>query len=224
MNFNSHYLWEKRCGMVCTPISVVLQHVEFERRQILFACVCESTLEGQEGVAESGYFTERLTEWFHKRYLKIFAKNKDTKAGFSDLQQEHHLILQELEKEHKRKGKTTDLHFCMILIQNTRFVMLQRGDCNILLLNKRYNTSQIKLWNWFDAGGACQGRIQKNLGLLLCTGGYAQAAMNPVCKEALFMDRKPEDWRLKKRLFEVWQEMERYQNPQSAGAVYIRTS
>ncbi len=223
MKFCSHYLWEKGRSLLCNPVSIVLQQAEFEKREILFACVCDSTLEGQEGVAESGYFSERLTEWFHKRYLKQFVKNKKTEAALWDLQQERDMILQELKKAHGKKGQEGGLHFCAILIQDNRFIMMQKGLCHIFVLNKRYNTPQMKRWEQFDNIGLCEGKIQRNLGLLLCTNSFANRITKKNYREVLFLDRKPEDERLQKRLTEVWKDMEMSEPMDSVGAIYIRT-
>lgn len=223
MKLCSHYLWEKGQGMLYNPVSVVLQQAEYEKRQVLFACVCDSVLEGQEGVAESGYFSERLTEWFHKRYLKRFVKNKESAETLLDLHKEKEMVLQELVKSHEKKRQGLGLHFCVILIQDNQFVMMQKGLCHIFLLNRRYNNRQIKRWEQFDEIGECHGKIQRNLGLLLCTNGFGEKLTQKDYKEALFMDKKTEDWRLQKRLAEVWQDMRCFEKSESVGAVYIRT-
>ncbi len=223
MKMCSHYLWEKGHGMLCNPVSLVLQQAVCEKRQILFACVCDSVLEGKEGVAESGYFSERLTEWFHKRYLRRFVKNKEMEEALRDLQQERDMILRELKNAHRKKGLQMGLHFCVVLIQDTRFVMMQKGECPIFLLNKRYNTRQMKRWEKFDNEGLCEGRIQRNLGLLLCTNSFAKGLKEKDYKEVLFLDKKPEDGRLQKRLAEVWQDMETNEVMGSVGSIYIRT-
>ncbi len=220
MNFSSHYLWEKGRDMPNNPVSVVLQQAEYGKRQLLFACVCESHLEGREAVEESGYFSERLTEWFYGRYLKNYGKEKDIEAALIDLQREHNMILQELERVHRKRRMNIGLHFSVILLQDGRFAMFQRGKCKILLLNKRYNVPQIKMWEQFDESGYCQGRIQKNIGILLCTENFATVAMQETYKEVLFLDKKAEDWRLGKRLTETWQGIDQ---KESVGAVYIRT-
>lgn len=223
MKFCSHYLWEKGQGILYNPVSVVLQQAEYEKRQILFVCVCDSVLEGAEGVAESGYFSERLTEWFHKRYLKRFVKNKEPEEALGDLHRERELILQELVRSHEKKRQESGLHFCVVLIQDNQFIMMRKGLCHIFLLNRRYNTRQIKRWEQFDDKGLCQGKIQRNLGLLLCTNFFGEKLPKKDYKEALFMDKKAEDWRLQKRLAEVWQDMTGLEKTESAGAVYIRT-
>lgn len=223
MKFCSHYLWEKGQGILYNPVSVVLQQAEYEKRQILFACVCDSVLEGADGVAESGYFSERLTEWFHKRYLKRFVKNKEPEEALGDLHRERELILQELVRSHEKKRQESGLHFCVVLIQDNRFIMMRKGLCHIFLLNRRYNTRQIKRWEQFDDKGLCQGKIQRNLGLLLSTNSFGEKLTKKDYKEALFMDKKAEDWRLQKRLAEVWQDMTGLEKTESVGAVYIRT-
>ena len=223
MKFCSHYLWEKGQGILYNPVSVVLQQAEYEKRQILFACVCDSVLEGAEGVAESGYFSERLTEWFHKRYLKRFVKNKESEEALGDLHRERELILQELVRSHEKKRQESGLHFCVVLIQDNRFIMMRKGLCHIFILNRRYNTRQIKRWEQFDDKGLCQGKIQRNLGLLLSTNSFGEKLTKKDYKEALFMDKKAEDWRLQKRLAEVWQDMTGLEKTESVGAVYIRT-
>ena len=169
------------------------------------------------------YFSERLTEWFHKRYLKRFVKNKESEEALGDLHRERELILQELVRSHEKKRQESGLHFCVVLIQDNRFIMMRKGLCHIFILNRRYNTRQIKRWEQFDDKGLCQGKIQRNLGLLLSTNSFGEKLTKKDYKEALFMDKKAEDWRLQKRLAEVWQDMTGLEKTESVGAVYIRT-
>lgn len=223
MNFSSHYLWEKGLGMECNTASVVLQQVEYEKRQILFACVCTSDLDGHDGVEESGYFSERMTEWFYKRYLKQYGKVSDVDKAAGDMLQEQDMILKELRRVHKKKERKLGANYCVILLQGSQFVMLQRGKCKILLINKRYNIPQIKIWEQFDEKGLCIGKVQKNLGILLCSERFAATVVQENYRDALLMEKKTEDSRLGKRLKEVWQGMETESREEATGAVYIRT-
>lgn len=223
MNFSSHYLWEKGLGMECNTASVVLQQAEYKKRQILFACVCTSDLDGHDGVEESGYFSERMTEWFYKRYLKQYGKDSDVDKAAGDILQEQELILRELDRVHKKKEREPGVHFCVLLLQGNQFVMLQKGKCKILLLNKRYNIPQIKILEQFDEKGLCRGKVQKNLGILLCTESFAETVVRENYRDALFVEKKAEDSKLGKRLKEVWQGMEPESREEATGAVYIRT-
>ncbi len=222
MNFNSHYLWERGSRVQRNGVSLVLQHVQIRKKQVLLACVCES--DPREEELYSGYFTERMVEWFHQRYLKLFFGEKALVGAIEDLQKEKELILREINSNGRKKGFVEKLHFCMILIKDEQFALLKSGNCKVYLLNKRFNRQQIKEWTVFDENDLCSGELQKNIGLILGTESFWKGVVKTGREEVLFLDRRADDLRIEKRLNELWQELKEHGEEQSAGVVYIKTS
>ncbi len=224
MNFHSHYLWEKGQSTQKSNVSLVLQHVQLRKGQVLFACVCEGEPDGEEGMIQSGYFTERMVEWFHQRYLKLYSQKKSFTQAIEDLQKEKTIVLRELESNGKKKGILGRVHFCMTLVRDEQIGLLQSGSCKIFLNNRKYNIPQIKEWGAFDETGLCYGELQKNVGLILCTENFAEKVQGTGMEHALFLDKRMDDLRIEKRLQELWQEMNGHDEGEAVGVIYLKTS
>ena len=69
MKYYSHYLWES-AGRE-NPVSLVLQQVKLKKGRCLLACICDGSRSKADGSLISGYFTERLVEWFHHQCLPL---------------------------------------------------------------------------------------------------------------------------------------------------------
>lgn len=221
MNMNSQCLWEKGGSVGINPVSVVLQQVSCQKKEALLACVCEGFGEEKNAATQSGYFTERLVEWFHKRYLKKLLEKGREGEITKDLEEELEKIAQEL-RRYAQRGGVTKIQYTGILIQNSQCWIFGRGDVGLFLFNRRFNKEYVKPIVLIEQKTVWEGRIQKNVGLLLCTASFCQVFNKEEVTEVLFGDKKQSEESIRKRLKELWREGE-IRGLQNAGAVFIRT-
>ena len=220
MSMNSQCLWAKGGSVGINPVSVVLQQVSCQKKEALLACVCEGVGEEKEAATQSGYFTERLVEWFHKRYLKKLLKKGREGEITRDLEEELEKTTQEL-KRYAQKSGVTQIQYKGILIQNNQCWIFGRGETGLFLFNRRFNKAYVKPIVLSEEKTVWEGRIQKNVGLLLCKASFCQVFDTEEVKEVLFGDKKQSEERIKKQLMELWREGE-IRGLQEAGAVFVR--
>ena len=221
MSMNSQCLWEKGGSVDINPVSVVLQQVSCQKKEALLACVCEGFGEENEAATQSGYFTEQLVEWFHKRYLKKLMEKGREGEITKDLEEELDKITQELIRYAKRSG-VSKIQYSGILIQNSQCWIFCRGETGLFLFNRRFNKAYVKPIVLSEEKRVREGRIQKNVGLLLCTASFCQVFNKEEVTGVLFGDKKQSEESIRKQLMELWREGE-IRGLQNAGAVFIRT-
>ncbi len=207
------------------PISLVLQQACVVRKTIVLACVCEGKNTGEAGVTESGYFTEGLTEWFHREGIRLCERKEEEKAA-ARLEGE---ILR-LEKENReyagRKGVESELHYWGIFMIEDKAWIFARGECKGFLLNRRFqkkNMREISLLGEVRQKSWQQVKVQKRIGILLCTGGLVNGWIPTEGVEVLMPDGEITEERMEKRLQTLWQEQVRLGRGTVAGAIYLRT-
>lgn len=225
MNFSSHYLWEKGQDSLYHPASLVLQQVSVHKRESLFTCVCEGGSEGEAAVRESGYFTERLVEWFHQIYLERYAW-KDGEGEIREaLQKELSAVIKELEDYGRKKGHPLQVSFWGMLFKENRFWMFRYGGCRGFLLNKRFNAKNMRgLEEVGTTAQVIEGKLQRHLGILVCTESFCNNTSAEELLEVFSVDKMVEDGWIEKRLKEFWRRGTENGNRDSVGAIYIRTS
>ncbi len=221
MNMNSQCLWEKGGSVGINPISVVLQQVSSRRKETLLACVCEGLGEEMDATTQSGYFTERLVEWFHKRYLKKLMEKGREGEITKDLEEELEKIMQEL-RRYAQKSGAAKIQYRGILIQNNQCWIFGRGETGLFLFNRRYNKAYVKSISLDEKKLVWEGRIQKNVGLLLYSDSFCQVFDKEEILDVLFGDKKQSEESIRKRLKELWREGE-IRGVEKAGVVFIRT-
>lgn len=207
------------------PISLVLQQACTNKKTIVLACVCESKNTKEAGVTESGYFTEGLTEWFHREGIRLCERKEEEKAA-GRLESE----IMRLEKENKeyagKKSLESKLHYWGIFLIEDRAWIFARGKCKGFLLNRRFQKKnlreisipkQVKNWTWMQV------KVQKRIGILLCTEGFSKEWVPGESIEVLMPDGEITEERMEKRLQELWREQVRIQRCSVAGAIYLRT-
>lgn len=225
MKVLSAHLWEKEKDISHMPISLVLQQACIGRKNIVLACICEGKNVGEPGVTESGYFTEGLTEWFHREGVRL-CERKEEKNAVSALYAE----ITRLEKENKdyigRKGLEVSLHYWGIFLIEEKGWIFAQGDCKGFLLNRRFQKKNMReillLQNW-EAGRLFPVKVQKKIGILLCTGSFCKDWIQENIIEVLLPDGEMTEERMEKRLQELWQEQVRMEKGSMAGAIYLRT-
>ena len=217
MNYISAHLWEKGKEHT-TGISLILQHASVCKREVLLACVCESENTGEEGVTESGYFSEGLTEWFHREGVKLCEKRKLTDAPGEKVYEEIRRLEEEIAAYLQKVGKETQLHYAGVLLWENRAWFFTKGECKGYLLNRRFqkkNVREILQKNGYESCFvACS--VQKKVGLLLCTENFGKEVDRENMAEVLMPDGKVTEERMEKRLKELCKDTE------SVGAIYLR--
>ncbi|MBR4084356.1 MAG: hypothetical protein IKK33_08760 [Lachnospiraceae bacterium] len=225
MKVLSAHLWEKEKGITHMPISLVLQQACIGRKTIDLVCVCEGKNAGETGITESGYFTEGLTEWFHREGIRLCERKEEEKAAAA-LYGEITCLEKENRDYTSRKGGKTNLHYWgMFLIEDRAWIFAQ-GDCKGFLLNHRFqkkNMREILLLQKSESKEWFQVKIQKKIGILLCTGDFCKDWIPEECIEVLLPEGEITEERMGKRLQELWQEQVRKGRSSMAGAIYLRT-
>lgn len=223
MKVLSAHLWERENVVLHMPISLVLQQACTDKKMLTLACVCEGKSTGEIGVTESGYFTEGLTEWFHREGIRLCERKEEEKAVLC-LEKE----IARLEKENRdytvRKGLESLLHYWGIFLVDDKAWIFAQGECKGFLLNRRFqkkNMREISVpqqkGNWFQV------KIQKKIGILLCTEGFSEGLIQEENIEVLMPEGEITEERMEKRLQEIWQEQVRRGRCSKAGVIYLRT-
>lgn len=221
MNMCSQCLWEKKGSVDITPVSVVLQQVSSRRKNSLLACVCEGLGEGKEAATQSGYFTERLVEWFHGEFLKkLLERGRETEIKKA-LEEELEKSMRELERYARKKGGIR-IQYSGILIRDNQCWIFNRGSIGLVLFNRRYNKEHIRNIGVLEEKIVWEGRVQKNVGLLLGSDSFCKVFTNEELLDVLFRDKRCEEEQIGKRLKALWREGE-MRGLETAGAVFIRT-
>ena len=225
MKVLSAHLWEKKEDVSHMPISLVLQQACAGRKTIVLACVCEGKNTGEAGVTESGYFTEGLTEWFHRECIQLCERKEEERAADS-LKREIVCLEKEACEYMNKKGLESKLHYWGILLIENRAWIFARGACKGFLLNRRFqkkNMREISMPGSVEKSSRQQVEVQKRIGILLCTEEFLNGWKPADAAEILIPDGELTEERMEKRLQEIWQEQVRLGRGTVAGAVYLQT-
>lgn len=200
-------------------ISLILQHALVCKREVLLACVCESKNSGEEGVTESGYFSEGLTEWFHREGVKLCERHEVTEVPGEKLSWEIRRLEEEIAAYLQRCGKELQLHYMGVLLWESKAWFFARGECRGYLLNRRFqkkNLREILQNQKVDVAYFVTGRVQKKVGLLLCTNSFGAEVDKEAMAEVLIPDAEVTGERMEKRLKEL------AGKEKGVGAIYLR--
>lgn len=256
MQYFSHYIWESGSGEKENGISVVLQQVSCKKEHYLLACVCDSgessvgfawdgrqeEVNGGRRSMVSGYFTERLVEWFHREFLALTLKRRGEELVSGLLEKELHVIEQELLTYERRKGGQSVWSICGILLWENQFWFFGKGDCQSLLFNRRFNRKQCRALvrqtsaeirrnpvtgNVSGESGESsvrilmEGSLQKNIGILLADPSFGKSLQQEELLQVLF-EKKLTDAEIGKRLRELAEENRTRGGRTGTGAVFVR--
>lgn len=223
MNYISHYIWESGSEEKENPISVVLQQVSGGKQCWLLGCVCDGRKSGFCGSMVSGYFTERLVEWFHHYCVPMRGESVQEQEIYRSLTGELSKIEQELGEYGTQKEFRTDYDVWGILMQGSRCWIFGKGTCKGYLFNRRWNKAHRKLLEEFSQGEmtVLPGEMQKEIGILLCSSGFDSHILSEEMLQVLF-EEKLTDREIGRGLRELWRENVCRGEKSGAGAVYIR--
>lgn len=221
MQYYSNYIWES-AGTKDNAVSLILQHVCLKQHNCMLACICESDHSTGSSVV-SGYFTERLVEWFHHGYLNILQKKGGKEVVFHALKGELDRIEQELADYGKKKQENATVTVIGIFIFDSYFWLLGEGEWRGYLFNRRFNRIQRRNLPGVKEAGIhiWEGILERNIGILLCSSGFDSHLTSEEMPQVLFQEHL-DDKDIGKRLRELWKEEVKRGGTENVGAVYIR--
>lgn len=228
MKYYSHYIWESGSEEKENPVSVVLQQVRMKNHRCLFICVCDGTRSERYGSLVSGYFTERLVEWFHQHYLGRLCRKDKEEDVLQALSKELKRIGEELKEYGRQKRIDAAYDIWGILMYDNLFWSFAQGECKGYLFNRRFNKKQrtsLERTIFQESGRQMKlahGRLQKDIGILICNPVFDANLSEEEMLEVLFEERLA-DRDIQKRLREIWRENVRRGGKAYAGAVFFRT-
>ena len=227
MKYYSHYIWENEKLEGQNPVSLVLQQAKLRKGRCLLACICDGTRSIENESLVSGYVTERLTEWFHGKYIATLQVSMNGIKIQHMLEEELAKIEEELEEYGRQKGSVVECDLLGMAVWNDSFCCFWKGDCKGYIFNKRFNRKQrrdLKEVIGQKEEGQIQlveGNLQKGVGILFCSSlfdGYIrEEEMLEVLSEEDLADKE-----IEKRLRELWKENQKRGERGHAGAVFFR--
>ncbi len=228
MKYYSHYLWENGNAKKQNPVSVVLQQVKLRKGRCLLACVCDGTGSSENESLVSGYFTERLVEWFHRRYIPTLQMRTHSMSTDQMLGEELIKMEEELQEYGRQKGIVAEYDVLGMVVWDDEFCCFWKGDCKGYLFNRRFNKKQRRnlkeLICQKEENGRMQlvqGSLQKGVGIVLCSSLFDTNLTEEEMVEVLAEEHiKDED--IRKRLTELWKENQKRGEDRHAGAVFFR--
>lgn len=227
MKYFSHYYWESSDGE--NPISVILQQVKLRKGRCLLACICDGSKSSSQKSLVSGYFTERLVEWFHQKFIPAKQKGLQENSIFRMLTEEMKQIEEELQEYEKQKGIVAVYDILGMILCEQFFCCFGQGGCKGFLFNQRFNKKQrrnlkgIMLQPEEDRRiQVVQGSLQKGIGILLCSALYDTEISEEEMVEVL-SEEHLQDKDIQKRLKELWKENQKRGECGNAGAIFFRT-
>ena len=225
MNYTSAYLWEQGKTGEISRVSVVLQQVEVKNKQVVLACVCEGSTQGECGVTESGYFTEGLVEWFHRDFLKLCENKRRVEEVEKLLQKEVERLKAEVQKYIQKKGQKSYVNYFGMIFWENQFWTFTQGSCEAYLLNKRFNRKNMRRIQiqCSQQSNYWTGQIQRKVGVLLCASNYLQGVSQETALEVLNPEGELKEERMQKRLEELWREKVLQGKWGPTGAIWIHT-
>ena len=229
MKYYSHYIWEKGDVEKQNPVSVVLQQVKLRKGRCLLACVCDGTGSAENESLVSGYFTERLVEWFHRKYIPTLQMKVHNMSIQQLLCEELKKMDEELQEFGMKKGYLTTYAALGMVVWNDEFCCFWKGPCKGYFFNRRFNKKQRR-----DLGELLyqrkeesqmqlvQGSLQKGVGILLCSPLFDTNITEDEMLEVLSPEHL-KDGEIQKHLMELWKENRWRGENGYAGAVFFRT-
>jgi len=223
MRFFSHYIWESGSEEKGNPVSILLQQVSVKGHHCLLACICDGRKSTCTGSLVSGYFTERLVEWFHQDCLVLIQKRRLEDTIRKSLEAEFEKINAQLQEYGRRKDLMIGYDVRGILLWDNLCWIFGQGDYRGYLFNRRFNKKQRR--NLPGNGGTemeiLPGNVQKNIGILLCDQTFAQSITEEEMIQVL-SEETVTDQKIQKSLRELWKEEIARGGSPCTGAIYIR--
>lgn len=220
MDYLTGYLWG-RAG-TGSHTSLLLRQVRCGNRGIVLACVCE----GDDGM--DGYVTGRLQEWFQERTAMLCRKKWKGQILERELWAMMLEIADETQHFAQRRETSADWSLSGILSVDEGFWLLHRGNCSVYLLNQSFLRPHIRLLAGEQRNGEWEtsvvaGRLQRGLGILLCTPGFCTGLDKEMIRDCLNTKETQSVLQIEKRLKELFCEGGRRGAGEDGSAVFVKT-
>ena len=210
MEYYSAFYWQQE---EADRASLVLKHLVYHEKgmSVILGCICvdESTVDGgMMGETRANQWTDRLTEWFYEKGLKLCYKA----SGIS----------KELEKALNRLLKKTagGLSVTGVICVGNAFVLFGQGIQRIGLLNTGFGRAHCKYVEKEGEAYIVVGSMQKGVGILLATESFYLYLSDEELTECLAVKDLQTAQRVQRHMDELGQEASR-QGGQQLGALLV---
>ncbi|MBQ8822039.1 MAG: hypothetical protein IJZ82_05315 [Lachnospiraceae bacterium] len=217
----SALVWE-RGDVFPSPLTVTLQEVMVQKKQLLLALVCQGEAGGQSAQLAAGYLGESIVGWFYNELVQYC--NAKPECSVTELEQ---LLRGQWERARKEWQEYAGKRNCEaavgisgILIWGSGFVAM--GNEPVYVFNRRFNKPRRK--NLLPAGEDvifASGEIGSFLSLYLENKGMSEGIKEEALLESLYVEKAMEEHKLEKRLGELGKAAVSRMDGKSVGAVIL---
>lgn len=217
----SALVWE-RGSMGLSPLTVTLQQLKLQEKQLILALVCESGEGGSSPQLPAGYLCESMVGWFHGEFLAFCRANPE--AGWERMrelmQKQCERTLEEWKDYAGKKNCSGEVRFSGVLLWDRHFVAF--GNLPVYVLNCRFNRPRKK--NIFPVGEKMSfitGEIRSFSTIYLENGVMAERIKEEEVLESLYTEKSMEEMKLERRLSELGRAAKERSGGKSTGAVVL---
>lgn len=214
--------------------SILLQQIRYGRCNVVLACVCEGGVIGAN-------VTKQMKLWLAERGTDLFGKKSDYNRIRKEMERkllQWQADVQMRMATEKRfaahsKQKTGNLQETMksqvnlsgILIVDQECWLLQGGESCIYLLNRKFQRTHRSLLTEGCSADwqVTEGRIQKNVGILLGRKAFFQGISKEVMLQCLAAQDIEREGQIDRRLAEMAEESRRQGYESECSGVYIKS-
>lgn len=203
--------------------SILLQQVTYGKCNVVLACVCNGGVLG-------GYITGRLKNWLQSKVAELFGGKRENEQVKKALYKELSTLQKDVQNYCDRISGKEDLlqlpvNLSGILIADQDCFLIHGGESCCYLLNRKFERThrkrigQDKYISW----QITEGRIQKNVGILLGMRTFLHSVSKEVMLQCLAAQDIEREEQIDKRLTEMAVESRRQGYQGECSAVYIRS-
>ncbi len=200
--------------------SILLQQISYGKCNVVLACVCSGGVGG-------GYVTGGLKTWLVKRGKDLFMKKVEENVVKKELERELRQLCKEAGRYYDRQKEceTRQIHLSGILIADQECWLMQNGESNILLLNRKFQRTHCKRIESESSGSVqvTEAGIQKCVGVVLESNTFLRYVPEEAIAQCLAPQDIHKEEQIDRRLAELAQESRRRGYKQECSAVYVKS-
>lgn len=209
MRYLASYYFKRQEKGAEASSSLLLQQASVEKMPVLLGCVC--TTEGICG-QYGEYITGQLLEWFYREGISLCRPNPE---GWNPGEKRMRALKESLVRAVRKAEKELQVKasFSGMLCAGNCFVLLQRGEGSIYLLNTRLLRSHLKCLVRGTDGGLMikSGFLQAGAGVLLADEAFCRGLTQEMLRECLSVQELHTCLQLQKHLEELGEAVGRSQ-------------
>ncbi|MBQ8232724.1 MAG: hypothetical protein IJZ34_12480 [Lachnospiraceae bacterium] len=214
--------------------SILLQQIRYGRCNVVLACVCD-------GGAIGANMTKQMKLWLAERGPELFEKKSDYNKIRKKLERklaewqadvetwmaaEKQAVAQNRQKPGKPQTvEKSQVNLSGILIADQDCWLLQGGESCIYLLNRKFQRTHRSLLSeaCYSDWQVTEGRIQKNVGILLGRKEFLQGISKETMMQCLAAQDITREGQIDRRLAELAEESRRQGYESECSGVYIKS-